>query len=366
MLIPKKILPNLTLLFSITLTSLLTLNSSYAQSTNSSLASNGCLNVVIANDFAYAACGQEIEVISLTTLERRLINVAADDISADAQAGLLFTQSGRNITMLSLSNPSQPSVITTATTNFSIFSGLSASSGVLAISGGAGSADTQIYTYTTNSLSLQTDGIPAIDSATGNPDVLLNQTPSGITAYYSQDIGGVANFAIQPVSLSNQGAVISIEDDVVLTPGRFDFSLDLGPSNFPVESEFLNGRLYVAHFAAQGIEVINTANNNQLEQVIPLDFVPTNIASDGALLFVVGSNNNSVVVIDPNTRTELTALESEQILDRPTGVAASNTHIAVADRTNGLVIISRTPVSEPNPEISTILPAIMFLLDEDK
>ena len=82
MLIPKKILPNLTLLFSITLTSLLTLNSSYAQSTNSSLASNGCLNVVIANDFAYAACGQEIEVISLTTLERRLINVAADDISA--------------------------------------------------------------------------------------------------------------------------------------------------------------------------------------------------------------------------------------------------------------------------------------------
>ena len=365
MTISKRILTSLQFFIALSISNLSLLDSTYAQTSDTSLASNGCLNVVIVNNFAYAACGQEIEIVSLTTLERRLINVAANDITADAEADLLFTQSGRNLTMLSLSNPLQPSVITTATTNFSVFSGVSATSGVLVVSGGAGSADTQIYSYTPNSLSLQTDGIPQIDSATGNPDVLLvRQTPTNLIAYYSQDIGGVANFAIQPVSINNLGDVISVSTDIVLTPGRFDFGLNLGPSNFPVESEILNNRLYVAHFAAQGLEVINTANN-QLEQVIPLPFVPTNVASDGISLFVVGSNNDSVAVIDPNTPTPATILQTEQTLDRPTGIAASSTHIAVADRTIGLIIINRSPVSSPQPEISNILPSILLLLNEE-
>lgn len=345
------------------LTVLLLLNFTIAQSRNisESLARNGCLNVVIVNDFAYAACGQEIEVVALTTFERRLISVAADDISADVNAGLLFTQSGRNLTMLSLEDPFQPSVVTTATTNFSFFSGVSALSGVLAVSGGARGANTQIYTYTPTSLTLRSASIEAVDSATGNPDVLLAQTSMGLVAYYSQDIGSVANFAIRAVSLSNQGEITSDTEAVVLTAGRFNFSLDLGPTNFPVESEFLDGRLYVAHFAAQGLEVINTQANDgkQLEQVIALPFVPTNVATDGTLLFVVGSTNNSVAVVNPVTRAVI--FNNDQTLSRPTGIAASTSHIVVADRDNGLIVINRTVI--PNQVLPVMTPVILFLLE---
>ena len=337
---------------------------SQSASLNLSLAENGCLNVVIANDFAYAACDDSIEVVDLSTFERRLIPIAADDISADVSSGLLFTQSGRNLTMLSLNEPFQPTVVATSTTNFSVFSGVSASSGLLAVSGGAGSSDKQIYSYTSTTLTLQTDGITEIDNTTGNPDVHLAQTPTGVVAYYSQDIGGVANFAIQTASLSNQGQVTNIGSDVVLTPGRFNFGLDLGPANFPVESEFLNNRLYIAHFAAQGLEVINTtaSNGNQLENVIPLPFEPTNVATNGTLLFVVGSTNNTVAVVDPVTQDVIEILVADQTLIRPTGIAASSKYIVVADRENGLVVIERA-LAPSSPALIT--PIILLLLEGD-
>ena len=49
-----------------------------------SLATNGCQNVIIVNNFAYAACGDGIEVVSLESLERNFIDLSADDITADA------------------------------------------------------------------------------------------------------------------------------------------------------------------------------------------------------------------------------------------------------------------------------------------
>ena len=305
---------------------------------NGSLATNGCQNVVVVNGFAYAACGEEIEVISLTTLERNLLNISGDDITADGDVGLLFALDRNTINVLSLDNPMNPNLLTTLNTNFSAFSGISAANGVLVISAGAGSANTQIFTYTNNAVILATNGNATIDNVTGNPDVHVTETADGITAFYSQDIGQVANWAIQIADINVNGEIVNIPPFVTLTARQFTGG-PFGPSNFPVESEFLNNRLYVAHFAVQGIEIIDLENNNQLLSPINLPYEPTNIATDGTLLFVVGVTNNTVDVIDPATNTVIDSFQAT--LTQPTGVAASTTHIAVADRTEGLVIIER-------------------------
>lgn len=308
-----------------------------------SLASNGCTNVVIAEGIAYAACGAEIEVAQLDTLERALFFNAADDITIDAGAGLLFTQAGALLTTFGLSDPFAPDVLSSNNTNFSAFSGLSAANGILVISGGAGNSDTQVYTYsdTSEPISLATDGIPAIDNTTGNPDVHVTASSDGITAFYSQDIGAVANFAIQIADINSSGQAVNVSQDIVLTPGGFNFSTVFVPANFPVESEFLNDRLYIAHFAAQGVEVIDLANNNTLLPVIPLTYEPTNIATDGEMLFVVGVSHDTVDMIDPATSSVVASFTPSTPFGQPVGVAASATHIAVADRVNGLVIIAR-------------------------
>lgn len=305
-----------------------------------SLATNGCQNVVIADGFAYAACGNEIEVISLETLERTLLNITGDDITIDSEAGLLFTLDQTTINVLSLQDPMNPNMITTVNTNFSIFSGISAANGVLVVSAGSGNSDTQIYTYTGTSITLTTDGNTTIDGVTGNPDVHVTATDNGIKAFYSQDIGQVANWAIQIADINPNGQVVDTPPSVVLTQRQFTGSFaNFSPSNFPVESEFLNDRLYVAHFGVPGIEIIDLVNNNQLLPPINLPYQPTNIATDGISLFIVGRTNNTVDVIDPDTEEITTSITTN--LSESTGIAANETHIVVADRNEGLIVIPR-------------------------
>lgn len=303
---------------------------------------NGCTNVVILNGYAYAACDTEIQIANLETDERSVVSIAADDISVDISNGLLFTQSGTTIRMLTISDPTTPEIVATQTANFSIFSGLSAANCVLAVSGGAGGSDTRIFNYSISELTLEvaTDGIPIVDNRTGAPDVSVRPVSGGAQGFYSQDLGSVANWGIQIVNFNGAGAVLSTPDVIVLTPGPFGgpFGAPFGPANFPVESEFLNGNLYVAHFAVQGIEVIDIENTNLLSP-IPLPYEPIHITTDGSSLFVVGLTNDEVDEIDPSSGSVVNSFGSSLI--NPTGVAASSTHIAVADQTLGLIVIPR-------------------------
>jgi hypothetical protein len=244
--------------------------------------------------------------------------------------------------MLRFENPMEPEVVATVNANFSIFSGLSAANCVLAVSGGAGGSNTRIFNYSASqgTLELATDGIPIVDNRTGAPDVLVRAVSGGAQGFYSQDLGNVANWGIQIVNFNGAGAVLSTPDVVVLTPGQFQgpFGAPFGPANFPVESEYLNGRLYVANFAAEGIEVIDLDNNNAVSQ-IPLGYEPINIGTDGEFLFVVGVTNNEVDVIDPSSSSIIDSLGT---LTQPSGVAVNATHVAVADQTVGLVVIPRS------------------------
>jgi len=266
-----------------------------------SLATVGCQNVVIVNGFAYAACGSGIEVVQLATLERNFIPEPADDITSDSSLGLLFTQSGSTLQQFDLVDPMEPNLIATAGTNFSIFSGVSAANGILVVSAGSTASNTEVYAYDATTLSLLISGIPLVDDRTGNPDVHVAS---------------------------------------ILTPRLFTgtFGSPFGPANFPMESEFLNDRLYVAHFAANGIHVIDLSASNALT-LIPLGYEPTNIATDGVELFVVAVELDTVDIINP---------VSEEVVDtialplrQPIGVAASTTHIAVADRVAGLIVVTR-------------------------
>jgi len=307
---------------------------------SNSLATNGCQNVVIVNNFAYASCGNGIEVVSLETLERSFLNFSADDITADADLGLLFTQSGGDLRVLDLTNPIEPAEIALINTNFGIFSGISAANGILVVSAGTGGSDTQVYTYSATTLDLVNNGIPLVDGVTGNPDVHVAATTNGATAFYSQDLGAVANWGIQIVEFDATGAIENTPPVVVLTPRRFtgSFGIPFGPANFPTESEFLNNRLYIAHFAAPGVHIVDLENSNDLS-LIPLSYEPTNIGTDGTSLFVVGVTETTIDVIDPANNTIVDQINAP--LEQPIGVVASETHIAVADRSVGLIVITR-------------------------
>lgn len=305
-----------------------------------SLATEGCQNVVIIDGYAYAACGNGIEIVDLDSFERNFIALPADDITGDAELAILFTQSRDTLQQLDLADPMAPSPIATVETNFSIFSGVSAANGILVVSAGASGSNTEVYAYDATTLSLVVNGIPLVDSRTGNPDVHVASTANGALAFYSEDIGAVANWGIQIVEFDTNGNILELPELVVLTPGPFtgSFGVPFGPANLPVESEFLNDRLYIAHFAASGIEVIDRANSDALS-LIPLGYEPTNIATDGSDLFVVGVELSTVDTIDPISEAVVDTISLP--LQQPVGIAASATHIAVADRSAGLIVTTR-------------------------
>ena len=307
---------------------------------SASLATSGCQNAVILNGFAYAACGDGIELVDLQSLERSFISQPADDITGDADIGVLFTQSGNTLLQFDLTDPMQPDLIATLDTNFSLFSGVSAANGILAVSAGSTDSNTEIFSYSANTLTRQISGIPVVDNQTGNPDVHVASTANGALAFYSQDLGAVANWGIQIIEFDTSANILEQPDVVVLTPGQFTgtFAPPVGPANFPLESEFLDDKLYVAHFAANGIQVIDRAANDSLS-LIPLGYEPVNIATDGNQLFVVAVERSSVDIISPDSETVTETIDLP--LQQPTGIAASATHIAVADRTAGLIIVQR-------------------------
>lgn len=304
-----------------------------------SLATSGCSNVVIFNGYAYAACGEELEIISLESGERNLLNIAANDIAVDPSNQTLFIQAQNIIHALSISEPLNPSIIATSTTNFGIFSGIDAANGIVVVSAGTRNSNTQVYTFDGNQFTLTENGIEIVDNVTGNPDVHVTETLNGAKAFYSQDLGAVTNWGIQIIDFDINGKVIDNDEVITLTAQRFSGGFaSISPANFPLESEFLNNKLYVAHFAINGIEVVDLDNNNSLSQ-IALGYQPINIATSGTSLFVIGSSSDVISVIDPSNN-EINTIILDQ-LQQPRGIAVSEEYIAIADRIEGLIVVKR-------------------------
>jgi len=269
---------------------------SFITGTKGSAGGGNCNNVVVINGFAYASCNSQIIIGELETGEFTNINTQVIGIAADAQRNLLFTYSGSVVRMFTLEDPTAPLEVASANAFFSTFTGFSAAGCTLTVSGGTSNATVFRYSANTLELELTSNGIPAVDNVTGTPNVHVAQTgPSEVTAFYSQDIGAVANWAIQRAIFNGSAELQSTPQRTVLTPLPFtgNFGPPFAPSNFGVESEYLDGRLYVAHFAVPGIEIIDVETGNLLAP-IDLPYEPINIGTDGTSLFVVGPDNDTV------------------------------------------------------------------------
>ncbi len=300
-----------------------------------------CQNVVIYNNIAYAACGAELLIKALTTDQQNRLTITSNDVALDEDLGLLFVQSRNELRMFDLNtNPFTPLLVSTLPFEFGAFVGTDAANGILVVSGGT--RNTLIYSYTLTNLSLIQNGIEIVDQRTGAPDVHLSNSTNGTRAFYSQDLGGVRTWGIQIVDFNTDGSIRNIPSVIPITNAPFSNSNSrnsASPSNFPVEAEFLENKLYVAHFAANGIEVIDL-NNNTLNAKINVNFEPTNITTNGTSLFVVGGSNTTVAMINPVTSAvKQITLSGENILETPTGIAANENHLAIADRSKGLIIV---------------------------
>lgn len=306
---------------------------------NSVTGADSCSNVVIVDGYAYAACGTELEVINLSSRARNVLPIPSDDIAFDASNGNLFVQSRTNIQALSIVDPFSPNVIASGSTNFGSFSGIDAANGVVVVSGGNRSNNTQVYTFSANTFNLVANGIPAVDNVMGNPDVHVVETANGLRAFYSQDLSAVTNWGIQVIDFSTNGTVTNTEDVIVLNSQRFTGTFaSIGPANFPVESEFLNGRLYVAHFAVNGLEIVDF-NTGNTTSIIDLGYQPVNVATDGILLFTVGTTSKIISILDPETNTLQT--RTVDAIEQARGIAVSQDYIAIADRVEGLIVVDR-------------------------
>lgn len=308
--------------------------------TEEALPAISCDNVIIFNDFAYGACGGVIEIVNLSNGARNRIAIAANDIAVDQSNATLFVQATNTIHALSISDPFTPRVIATSATNFGSFSGIDAANGVVVVSGGNRSNNTQVYRFDGNRLNLTANGIPSVDSVMGNPDVHVIPTTNGLRAFYSQDLNAVTNWGIQIVDFNTNGTVQSTEAVIELNTLRFPDSFELiAPASFPLESEFLNNRLYVGHFAINGIEVIDFNTENTLRSTIDLGYQPINITTDGTSLFIVGTTRNVLSIVNPNTNVVDTQVIDE--IQQARGVAANANFIVIADRQAGLLVINR-------------------------
>ena len=298
---------------------------------------SGCTNVVIHNGHAYAACGEQLQITALGSETINTIAINGDDIAVDTSNNTLFVQSRNTIQALNLSNPLRPTVVASSATNFGLFSGIDAANGIIVVSAGTGGSNTQVYRFSNNQFNLVQNGIPTVDNVTGNPDVHVAETASGARAFYSQDLGAVANWGIQIIDFNTQGNITNIEPVVTLTAQRFTGGFNsISPANFPLESEFLNNKLYVAHFAVNGIEVVDLENNNTTS-TINLGYQPVNITTNGNALFAVGTTSNTVSIINPSDNT--VNIITENRIEQARSIAANENYLAIADRIAGLLII---------------------------
>ena len=300
--------------------------------------SNACQNVDILRNFAIGACGDRLKIVELASLQRSEVNISGDDISIDPNLSLGFLLSTNLLTMIDLSTPTSPSIIQQVSVNFSSFSGVSAANGIVVVSGGARGSNARAFSYDRNSLNLITDGIPEVDANTGTPDVTVMGSNGGVFAFFSQDLGAVRNWGIWPVEITSTGVFFARSEPYRLASGSVPINnSNFTPSNFPVESEFLDGKLYVASYASNGIEVIDLLAETR-EAPISLGERSTHVATDGESLFVLSSVAGTLRRIDPETRENFILMRN---LENATGLAVDENHIVIADRTEGILVFEK-------------------------
>ena len=302
------------------------------------LSTSGTNNVAIAGNFAYAAAGTQGIVI--VDLENRLVvgvvsNAGrVDDVSIDGDLLFVMDGSGGSLSVLSIANPTQPTVVSgPVAVNVSPFSGVSAANGRVVVSGGTGLLSSREYT----AAGALTGPVRTIDLGIGQPDVLLSE--DGATAFVSTDFTGTVDglpFGITVLDIS--GASLSILDRIGIAGAGFSVGFD-SPANFPAESALQGDTLFFA--SGDGVSVFDVSNPNSVQTlaVIPLSVNPINVDVIDDTLYVVGNGPATLTTIDISDLSspiiETTALESGS---GPLGVAVNSSHVVIADEFLGVQV----------------------------
>ena len=307
------------------------------------LSTFGTNNVEIAGEFAYAAAGPAgIVIVDLTMLE--IANVVSppagagsvDDISIDGD--LLFTMDGfgpGSLSVLSIADPMDP-ILVSGPVSVAVgpFSGVSAASGRVVVSGGTGLLSTRSYDQTGNLFGATS----LIDLGIGQPDVLVAE--DGNTAFVSTDFAGFVNgqgFGITVIDIS--GTPTTVTDQIGIAGAGFSPG-GAGPANFPIESAQQGDMLFVA--SGSGVAVYNVSNPNVVQTLalIPLSTNPVNIDVFNDTVYVVGNSPSSTLtMIDvSNLSSPVINTMSLPAAGTPRSVSASSTHVVIADDNLGVLV----------------------------
>jgi hypothetical protein len=309
-----------------------------------------CLNVVIAQDHAYAACRGSLLIRHLPTgrLTRfrgtRKEPVQAVDLAA--ADGFLFTISMRDrLAMYDLADPASPRLLGTARAPSKFFTGIDAGAGRVVVSGGLKGAT--ITEYSSRGLGKPA---PLAEAAefTGRPDVkwipgsAAGQAPLLV---FSLDLAFIRKWGLFILELGADGArpgqVIELEHALAPLNG-FD-TRTYAPANFPVSIASIGSTLYASHWVTRSIEVIDRdAGAVREAERIALPAVATHLAAEGERLYAsFPTVAGKVARITPRTR----ALEWIPVpgAAKPVGLAVSAEYVAVADQSGSLQAVRLAP-----------------------
>lgn len=306
-------------------------------------------NVVAEGRFAYAARGGNgIEVIELAAPSWRRVVAAPRGATVDDLAladGLLFALDARppgNLSVYSLADPAQPVLVQAPVmTEVGPFSGVSAASGLVVVSGGTSRLTLRRYAAD-GRLGAQ---VATADLGRGQPDVLL--APDGRHAFVSVHDSG-PHFSLVVLALEADPLAIHAVAKLPLetygfTPGGAK------PANFPVEMALAGDLLLVA--SAAGLQVFNAAEPASPRPLATLKpgAMPVNVDAAGALAALVGSEPEPVLslvdIADPSEPKTL------RLIPLPagslaTGVALAGRQVAVAAHAAGTLVFN---LDDPNP-----------------
>lgn len=340
------------------------------------IATAGTNNVAIADGFAYAATGTTgVVIVDLSTsavagtVTPPATTDSIDDVSADGD--LLFTldASGSGaVAVYSIENPQQPVLVSgPVSVDVSPFAGVSAASNRVIVSGGTGLLNVIAY---------QEDGTlsgvaTSIDLGIGQPDVLI--ADDGQTAYVSTDFAGLVNgqsFGITVIDISNTPGNISIIDQIGIVGAGFSAGFSF-PANFPIESAIEGDTLFVA--SGDGLAVFDVSNPASVQSItqIALSTNPVNVDVVGDTVYVVGNTPAPTLTVIDVSDLNSPVVETVNLPagGNPLSVAATSSHVVVADSELGVLVESLIILGDINRDgmvdFSDIPPFIDVLVSGD-
>ncbi len=302
-------------------------------------------NVVVVGDYAYAALAGKGLGIHESATGRRIALVppppgtlSVDDLAA--ADGLLFVLDARKPGFLSTMDirktPARPVPASTATmVNVEPFTGVSASNGIVVVSGGT--SRLEILTYTKDGKLGATRA--STDLGRGQPDVLV----AGDVAYVSTHFSG-PRFGVALIRLKAPPAAPEMLGKLELREAGFT-SGGIKPANFPIETALVGSTLLTAH--GGGLAVIDVGNKTKPRLLKNLDpgFAAVNVDARGNLAAVVGGgkSDSRVALVDISNPAQAKIIKTIPLGKdaHATSVTITNEKIVIAARKRGVIVLNR-------------------------